>query len=29
LDEYHWICNKCFDDFKDLFEWRIVASLVG
>ena len=22
LDEYHWICSQCFDDFKDLFDWR-------
>jgi hypothetical protein len=21
---YHWICKQCFDDFADLFEWRVV-----
>ena len=20
-NNYHWICNKCFNDFKDKFEW--------
>jgi len=23
LDNYRWICEKCFHDFKDLFEWQI------
>ena len=23
-DEHHWICNKCFDDFKELFQWKLV-----
>ena len=23
---YHWICKQCFDDFRGLFEWRVVAS---
>ena len=22
LDKYHWICEKCFNDFKDEFAWR-------
>ena len=26
LDEYHWIGDKCFNDFKELFEWRIVSA---
>lgn len=21
LDEYHWICKKCFEDFKCMFSW--------
>jgi len=21
-DKYHWICEDCFRDFKDLFRWR-------
>ncbi|MBI4617234.1 MAG: hypothetical protein HY720_26715 [Planctomycetes bacterium] len=24
LDEYHWICADCFDDFRELFRWRVV-----
>jgi hypothetical protein len=22
-DSYRWICKPCFEDFKDLFEWKI------
>ena len=22
-DRYHWICKKCFNDFKDKFGWEI------
>ena len=22
-DEYRWICKKCFEDFKDIFVWKI------
>ena len=22
LDNYRWICEVCFEDFKDMFEWR-------
>ena len=22
-DEYHWICNQCFDDFKYEFAWQL------
>lgn len=21
-DKYHWICEKCFEDFKDKFHWE-------
>jgi hypothetical protein len=24
LDDYHWICPTCFEDFKDLFLWTLV-----
>ena len=24
LDKYHWICEKCFNDFKDMFNWQVV-----
>ena len=23
LDEYRWVCQECFDDFKDSFEWEL------
>ena len=22
-DDYHWICEICFHDFKDMFKWRV------
>ena len=22
-DYYHWICENCFEDFKELFKWKI------
>jgi hypothetical protein len=26
LDDYHWICDRCFHDFKGLFGWRVAAA---
>ena len=23
LDYYHWICETCFDDFKEIFNWKV------
>ena len=23
LDRYHWICNECFQDFYEQFEWHL------
>lgn len=23
-DGYHWVCENCFEDFRDEFEWRVV-----
>jgi len=23
IDEYHWICEECFEDFKDIFGWKV------
>jgi phage terminase large subunit-like protein len=23
-DKYRWICKTCFDDFRDLFDWKVV-----
>ena len=22
-DEYHWICATCFNDFRDLYRWKV------
>ena len=22
-DEYYWVCNQCFEDFKDKFKWQV------
>ncbi len=27
LDEYHWICKDCFEDFKVLFKWSISKNI--
>lgn len=24
IDDYHWICENCFNDFKDMFKWTVV-----
>ncbi len=26
VDEYHWICEKCFQDFKELFNWKCITK---
>ena len=23
-DEYHWICDNCYTDFKNLFHWKVI-----
>ena len=25
-DNYRWICSECFEDFKELFEWKVMAE---
>jgi len=25
-DRYRWICKACYDDFKDVFAWRVVPG---
>ena len=25
-DEYRWICNTCFDDFRQRFSWRVTPD---
>ena len=24
-DEHHWVCETCYNDFKDLFQWEILS----
>ena len=24
VDRYHWICDECFSDFKEIFKWSLV-----
>ena len=26
LNKYYWICDKCYDDFKDIFGWSVVPN---
>ena len=25
-DDYHWICNQCYEDFREQFEWKVVQA---
>ena len=25
-DNYRWICEQCFEDFKDLFGWKVMGA---
>jgi hypothetical protein len=25
-DQYRWVCKQCFDDFADLFKWKVVSA---
>lgn len=27
LDNYHWICIDCFEDFKEMFQWTLNDDL--
>jgi hypothetical protein len=26
-DDYHWICAKCFEDFKASFQWSVIEAI--
>ena len=26
-DDYRWICERCFADFRDMFEWKVIDEL--
>ena len=28
-DYYHWICTNCYEDFKELFKWKIIEEESG
>ncbi|HUN80902.1 MAG TPA: hypothetical protein VMV81_05255 [Phycisphaerae bacterium] len=28
-DDSRWICEKCFDDFKEMFKWTVVEDELG
>ena len=25
-DLYHWICDTCFNDFHEMFEWEVIEN---
>jgi len=25
-DEYHWVCKECYEDFKSMFNWKIISN---
>jgi hypothetical protein len=25
-DDYHWICEQCFSDFSEMFQWSVIPS---
>lgn len=29
LDSYYWICDGCFEDFRERFEWRVEVAGAG
>jgi len=24
LDKYRWICEDCYNDFKEMFQWKVI-----
>jgi len=24
-DRHHWVCPKCFEDFREMFQWHVVT----
>jgi len=26
LDEYRWICEDCYEDFKEMFQWVLICD---
>jgi hypothetical protein len=27
VDDYHWICEKCYEDFKSIFQWMVIENI--
>ena len=25
-DDYHWICDQCFSEFRDRFQWQLISD---
>lgn len=25
-DDYHWICENCYSDFKEMFQWNVIIT---
>jgi hypothetical protein len=25
-DDYHWICERCFEDFREQFRWTLATN---
>ena len=25
-DDYHWVCKQCYEDFKEMFQWKLRES---
>ena len=24
-DQHHWVCPKCFEDFHEMFQWKVIT----
>ena len=27
-DDYDWVCEGCFEDFKDMFKWEVIEKFI-
>ena len=28
-DDYHWICEECYQDFKEMFQWKVIDKITS
>ena len=28
INQYHWICDECFRDFKEMFNWKVLDNSI-